>query len=103
MDCVVSLIILISVILLIMTIGVICANLDNFSNFTNITGYQNWENQLQDMKKNFDIGKQSGVLKYIPDQKSCITASNLLVQHNVAFKPTKLNDGCSYVSLRYAA
>lgn len=69
--------------------------------FTNM--YSNWEQQLKTIKKTHNIGEPTGVLSYKPDQVSCDTAQNLLVQSNVAFKPVKHSKGCTYVDKRWPA
>lgn len=74
--------------------------------FTNV--YTNWSNQLKDMKKTHQIGAPSGLLKYHSAPRSggeepCSSADsgNLLVQPDVAFKPHKRRDGCTYIDLKY--
>lgn len=63
--------------------------------------YNEWEDQLDALKTRFEIGKPNGVLSYLPEQTSCKTNSNLLVQGNVAFKPNRHETGCTYVDSRY--
>ena len=71
--------------------------------FTNV--YTNWSNQLKDMKKTHQIGAPSGLLKYRPQRlgEPCSSADsgNLLVQPDVAFKPHRRNNGCTYIDLKY--
>ena len=73
--------------------------------FTNV--YTNWSNQLKDMKKTHQIGAPSGLLKYrpqrLPSGEPCSSADsgNLLVQPDVAFKPHRRRDGCTYIDLKY--
>ena len=88
------------VIILILMIGGTCVAAPKISKFTN-TMYKDWDKQLESMKKNFGIGRPTGVLSYIPNQNNCNVKSNLLVQSNVAFKPTRHGSGCTYINMRY--
>lgn len=63
--------------------------------------YENVDNGLMYLEENNQIGKPTGVLDYLPNQSSCDTPYNLLVQPDVAFKPTRRGTGCTYVQLRY--
>ncbi len=69
--------------------------------FTNV--YTNWSKQLEDMKKTHQIGAPSGLLKYLPNQTECSSSQgpNLLVQSDVAFKPHRRKNGCTYIDLKY--
>jgi len=63
--------------------------------------YSITDNHLSCLKENYQIGQPTGILKYLPNQSSCETQYNLLVQPDVAFKPTRKDTGCTYVELRY--
>ena len=69
---------------------------DKFSDTYPIVDYD-----LACMKNSYQIGQPSGVLDYLPNQASCETPFNLLVQPDVAFKPERRSDGCTFVELRY--
>lgn len=66
--------------------------------FTNV--YTNWSKQLEEMKKTHQIGTPSGILKYSVSECSG-SGPNLLVQSDVAFKPHRRKNGCTYVDLKY--
>ena len=111
-DCIwISFIFLFFIILFIIIAGCGCVYGPKISTFTNSSesvlkkisdgGYMDWDDQLDYLKKNFGIGLPTGVLSYLPDQSSCDTNSNLLVQSNVAFKPNRHNTGCTYADMRY--
>lgn len=67
--------------------------------FTNV--YDKWTHDLAQLKKVHEIGKPSGVLSFLPKQKTCPKSQNLLVQHNVPFRPTRRKKGCTYIEMRY--
>lgn len=71
-------------------------SIDYFKNL-----YSNWEKQLDSIKKTHNIGEPTGVLSYKPEQLNCETSQNLLVQSNVAFKPVKRAQGCTYIDKRW--
>lgn len=76
---------------------------DDFSNDFSNEMYSKYETNLDDIKKNFEIGAPSGVLSYNPKDKSCEAENdeNELVQSNVAFKSVKHRDGCTFVEKKY--
>lgn len=63
--------------------------------------YEEWTKELKYLKNKFEIGLPSGILKYKKNQKLCPDHQNLLIQQKVAFRPTKHDDGCTYVDLSY--
>lgn len=98
----ISFIILIVIIIMFILIGVGCSYGPKYckkvSNFAN-ENYAEWDDQLNYLKKNFQIGLPTGVLGYLPNQISCDSKTNMLVQSNVAFKPNRHGTGCSYINM----
>lgn len=88
-------------IIVLISIGGICGSYKNeISNFAN-TKYTDWEKQIEYIKQNYGIASPGGVVSYFPDKVSCDTKQNLLVQSNVAFKPVKHGNGCTYINKRW--
>lgn len=67
--------------------------------FTNV--YRYWSKKLRELKESDQLGLPNGVLEFNPSESNCDSQGNLLPQPNVAFKPTRRFNGCTYLDLRY--
>lgn len=97
MSCVTGLIVVICFILLIMIIGSGCAYKSQLEHFGNNI-YKEWSQKLEEMKLHSEIGSPPGILKLNRDSPECKTDQNIMIQSNVAFRPTKSGrSGCTFV------
>lgn len=97
MSCVLGLFIVIIVILIIMTVGGCCAYNKEIESFGNGV-YQEWSQKLEEMKLKSKIGEAPGVLRINKHSPECNTTQNIMIQSNVAFRPSKSGkDGCTYI------
>lgn len=97
MSCVTGLIIVIFFILIIMIIGSSCAYKQELECFGNDI-YKEWSQKLEEMKLHSEIGSPPGILKLNKDSPECNTEQNIMIQSNVAFRPTRSGEkGCTYI------
>lgn len=65
-------------------------------------GYADYDKDLESALKNNSIGEPPGVLEIDPDQTSCDTTKNILIQPDVSFRQDPLGSkGCTTVNKRW--
>lgn len=101
----IAFLVLIIVILIIIIVGTSCYYKNNirdyFSNTKGTGVYSTYSKTLEDLKNNNNIGMPPGILSYRPDQETCETKKNLLVQPNVAFRQDYYDTGCTIIDKRW--
>lgn len=108
-DVIFGVLILFMIIIVILICGAVCAMScsstfkDTFKNVVyGKIGYADYNKDLENALKDSSIGEPPGVLEIDPNQTSCDTTKNILVQSNVSFRQDPLGSkGCTSINKRW--